>query len=124
MATVFLLTISRHSSGRAHLSMASHHLTAEVAVVVEGVLIILVVVMKPLLWALQFAWDLTTREETRWLKRAMAFLINMQIIRVLLYHHFLNQRIKVIRLKTSLKDSVRHLTPIHFTLALIGAEEI
>ncbi len=60
--------------------------------------------------------------ETTWLKRAMAFLLNMQIIIVLLQSHSLNQRIKVIRHKV-MEDNVRPLTPTLSTL-LKGVEEI
>ena len=77
----------------------------------------LVVATRPLLWALQFAWDLTIKSETIWLKRAVASLRSMQIRVPLL--HSLSLHIKAIRRKTFL--SVRHLTPT--ALALIGVEE-
>lgn len=80
-------------------------------------LLLVVAVMKLLLWALQSAWDLTMTK----LKRAMAFLHNMEVIsKVLLLT--LNQRIKGTHLKI-LEDSVRHLTLTHITLTPIGVEE-
>lgn len=79
-------------------------------------------VMKLLSWALLFVWVLIMNAEVViWLKRAMAFLISLQIISLHL-HPSLSHLIKAIHLKIS-EDSVRHLIPIHITLALIGAEE-
>jgi len=123
MDTIVFLTI-RHliaalnNSGQVHLSMVSRHSMAGVVVVVVSIMV--EVVMKPLLWGPQFAWDLTTSEETTWLKRAMASPHSIQIIRVLHLFHSLSLHIKVIHHRTFMEDSVHHLTPIHSTLALIG----
>lgn len=80
-----------------------------------------VVVMKLLSWVHQFAWDLIIVSETRWLKRAMAFLPNT-LIKVLLQFTSLSQRIKAIRLKV-MEDNVHHLIKT-LSLALNVAEEI
>jgi hypothetical protein len=114
------LMAAPHSNGQDHLSMARHSSAAEVVDVVDSMVV--VAAMKPLLWALQFVWVLTIMSETTWLKRAMASLHNMQIIR-LPQLHSPSLRIKVIHHKVFL--NVRHLTPIPTTLApLIGVEEI
>ena len=67
----------------------------------------LAVAMMPLSWALQFAWDLTTKSETIWLKRAVASLRSIQIRVPLL--HSPSPRIRATRRKAFL--SVR-LTPM------------
>jgi hypothetical protein len=105
--------VARHSSGQVHLIRALR--SSEVVVAVASMA--LVVATRPLLWALQFAWDLTIKSETIWLKRAVASLRSMQIRVPLL--HSLSLHIKAIRRKTFL--SVRRLTPT--ALALIGVEE-
>jgi len=111
------LMVVLHNSGKVLLSMADPLFKIAVGVVdfkMAGE------VMKHLSWDHQFAWDLTTREEVIWLKRAMASPINMQIIRVLQLHS-LNLITRVIHLKISLmEDSVHPLIPTHTTLAPIG----
>jgi len=114
-----LLMGDLHSSG---LVLPSKHVPLLTITVVEVALVTAVEVMKHLSWVLLFVWVLImSAEVVIWLKRAMAFLINMQIISL----HLLlspNHLIKAIRLKIS-EDSVHHLILIHTTLALTGAEE-
>ena len=74
------LMVALHS-GQGHLSTALRSL--EVAAVADSMA--LAVAMMLLSWALQFVWGLTTKSETIWLKRAVAFLLSIQI-RVPLYH--------------------------------------
>jgi len=111
-----------HSSGKVLLSMPDPLSIIIIAVV--GAFKVAVEVMKHLLWDLPFEWDLTMTEEVIWLKRALPFLINLQIIKAHLPHS-LNHTISHTLLKIFLtEDSVHRLIPIHTTLALIGVEAI
>jgi hypothetical protein len=113
------LMVDRPNSGLVPLSKLVLLLTIIVVVVA---LVMAVEATKPLSWALLFVWVLIMNAEVViWLKRAMAFLISMQIINLHL-HLSLSHLIKATHLKIS-EDSVHHLIPIHTTLALIGAEE-
>jgi hypothetical protein len=97
--------VDRHS-GQVLLSITLNNSIAEVVDVVD--LTMDGVVIKHLLWVPQSVWDLVRTSETRWLKRAMAFLNHIQIITVLRELPFHSQHIKVIRLMIFL--SVHHLT--------------
>lgn len=108
-----------HNSGKALLSKAGLLSITTVAVAGSQVA---AEVMKLPSWARQFAWALIMIEAVIWLKRAMAFLINLQII-VVLQLRFLSHAINLTHLKTSpMEDSVRLLTPILSILALIEIE--
>lgn len=72
--------------------------------------------LPPLSWALPFAWGLTIKSETIWLKRAMASLPSIQIRAPL--PNSLRLRIRATLPKAS--PSVGHLTSIP---GPIGAEE-
>lgn len=126
MVTVGLLIsmVDLHSSGKDLLSMRDPLSIIIIAVVVAFK--VAVEVMKHPLWDLPSEWALIMREEVEviWLKRALPFLISLQIIRAHLLLS-LSRTISHIPLKIFLMEhSVHRLIPTHTILALIGVEAI
>ncbi len=125
MLSTFLRLTYSHSNGTVHRTKGSHHSTVE-AVVVAVATPLVVVVLKPLLWALLFVWGLVmTGQWNQCLKRAMVILRLMQMFSIVLQFHSLSLLIKAILHKIFLLE-VDHLSiqTLSTLKALIAVEEV